>query len=574
MEGRRQLDTISRSLPRSFVALVVLFCFVLPHICCAQTSPPDKRNLERLLRQEHWQELIDLIERAPVRDADLDYYYGTALAQLGHYDDARKVFVEGHRLLPADKRFPTELGGVAFKQKRYSEAVRWLRRALRLDPRDAYVNEFLATIYYLQGNVEAAVKYWNRVDKPQIHNIGLGQPLRIQWPLLNRAFAFAPASQLRLPELRTSEERVAGLGVLSTYRFDLAAQEDGKFDVTFRAQERNRFGNNKWEALLSAFRGVYYQTVYLDYFNAERSAININSLVRWDAQKRRILACVSGPLERNPKYRYQLGVDLRQENWDIRSSFKGFAPLLGASNLRREAVSGGITSFNSGRWGWSMGAEMSHRGYRDVFLGTALTPSLLLTGYQLKHLAGIHYELLRVPERRFDSRLQFSSQLGSIWSSPTHTFEKLQGTLGGHWFPLMQGDDYATRGQVSAGKIFGGAPFDELFMLGLERDNDLWLRAHIGTRDGRKGGAPLGHRYFLSNWETDKNVYNNGFFHVTLGPFLDTGKISGALQPALNKWLVDTGLQAKVRVLGVGVTFIYGKDLRSGNNAFYVTALQ
>jgi hypothetical protein len=31
-------------------------------------------------------------------------------------------------------------------------------------------------------------------------------------------------------------------------------------------------------------------------------------------------------------------------------------------------------------------------------------------------------------------------------------------------------------------------------------------------------------------------------------------------------------MQAKFRVLGVGVTFIYGKDLRSGHNAFYVTA--
>jgi hypothetical protein len=32
------------------------------------------------------------------------------------------------------------------------------------------------------------------------------------------------------------------------------------------------------------------------------------------------------------------------------------------------------------------------------------------------------------------------------------------------------------------------------------------------------------------------------------------------------------GAQAKLRVLGVGVTFIYGKDLRTGNNAFYFIA--
>lgn len=542
-------------------------------ICRAQETSPDKAKLEQLLQQERWQQVVDDIEHIPTRDADLNYDFGTALAQLGRYDDARRAFLDGLHLRPTDKRFSTELGGVAYRQKHYAEAVRWLHRALHLDPQDAYVNEFLATIYYVQGNIEAAVKYWNHVGKPQIEKVGLAQPLRIDWTLLNRAFAFAPASQLRLPDLLTSEARVDGLGIFPVHRFDLDARDDGKFDINFRAEERNGFGNNKWQALLSVFRGVYYQTIYLDYFNAEQTAININSLVRWDAQKRRILAAFSGPLERNPKYRYQLGLDLRQENWDIRSSFTGSAPLLGASNLRRQAMSGGVTSFNSGRWGWSMGAEVSNRSYRDIFLGSALRPHILLTGYQLKHQAGIHYELLRLPEKRFDSSLQLSSQLGSIWSNPTHTFEKLQASAGGRWFPQMQGDDYATTGRISAGKIFGSTPFDELFMLGLERDNDLWSRAHIGTRDGRKGSAPLGHSYFLSNWEVDKKVYENGFFRVTLGPFLDTGKMSGVLQADLNKWLVDTGVQAKARVLGVGVTFIYGKDLRSGNNAFYVTAL-
>lgn len=573
MEGGGQLDTVGRPGCRGSVSLVAGLCLALSIAVWPQTTAPADTSLEQLLHQERWQEVIEEIERSPVRDADLDYDYGTALAQLGRYDDARRAFLDGRRLRPMDKRFPTELGGLAYKQKKYAEAIQWLRRALHLDPRDAYVNEFLATIYYVQGNIEAAVKYWNRVGKPQIEKVGLAQPLRTDWTLLNRAFAFAPTSQLQLPDLLTSDARVAGLGVFPVRRFDLAARDDGKFDINFRAQERNRFGNNKWQSLLSVFRGVYYQTIYLDYFNAEQAAININSLVRWDAQKRRILASLSSPLERNPKYRYQLGLDLRQENWDIRSSFAGSAPLLGASNLRRQAVSGGITSFNSGRWGWSMGAELSHRSYRDIFLGSALSPGILLRGYQLKHQAAIHYEVLRLPEKRLDSNLQLSSQLGSIWSSPTHTFEKLQASAGGHWFPQMQEDDYATTGRISAGKIFGSAPFDELFMLALERDNDLWLRAHVGTRDGRKGSAPLGDAYFLSNWEMDKNVYNSGFFHLTLGPFLDIGKISGVLQPDLNRWLVDTGVQAKARVLGVGVTFIYGKDLRSGNNAFYVTAL-
>jgi hypothetical protein len=38
------------------------------------------------------------------------------------------------------------------------------------------------------------------------------------------------------------------------------------------------------------------------------------------------------------------------------------------------------------------------------------------------------------------------------------------------------------------------------------------------------------------------------------------------------KWLFDTGIQAKVRVLGnVSVVLSYGRDLRSGKGLFYAT---
>jgi hypothetical protein len=200
---------------------------------------------------------------------------------------------------------------------------------------------------------------------------------------------------------------------------------------------------------------------------------------------------------------------------------------------------------------------------------------LLAKGYQLQQLAAVDAEIWRIPERRLTVEGGVSSQAGRIWSHPTHSFEKLQSSLLFHWFPQAEGDDYEIQDHIRAGKTFGDVPFDELFILGFERDNDLWMRGHIGTRDGRKGSAPLGRSYFLSNWDADKNVYRNGLLTVKVGPFVDTGKITDA-SPALasHKWLWDIGAQAKVRLFGVGVVFSYGKDLRSGNNAFYVAMLR
>lgn len=112
-------------------------------------------------------------------------------------------------------------------------------------------------------------------------------------------------------------------------------------------------------------------------------------------------------------------------------------------------------------------------------------------------------------------------------------------------------------------------------MLGLERDNDLLMRAHIGTRDGRKGSAPLGRRYVLVNSEMDKNIYGNGLLSIKLSPFLDTGKITDPTsQLGSKRWLWDTGVQAKLRVLGLGLNFTWGKDLLTGNNAFYFVAVR
>ncbi|HET7213427.1 MAG TPA: hypothetical protein VFL79_07565, partial [Terriglobia bacterium] len=123
------------------------------------------------------------------------------------------------------------------------------------------------------------------------------------------------------------------------------------------------------------------------------------------------------------------------------------------------------------------------------------------------------------------------------------------------------------------GRTLGGVPFDDLFILGLERDNDLPLRAHIGTENGQKGSAPLGRDFLLSNWEVNKNLYANAWFKLRLAPFLDPGRSYDRRDGfGSRQWLWDTGASVKLRVLGgVSLVFTYGKDLRTGRNTFYFT---
>src|SRR5437764_1490258 len=381
MERHRKMDVAGPSRKRRTLIAFLFF----PLYLAAQTPPSNAQFIEhahQLLNEQRWQEVVEILQSAHPRSADLDFYYGTALAKLGRWQEAHDAFESGARLQPQDNRFPLELAGVEFKQKHYPQAALYLRHALRLDPHDSYGNDFLGTVYFLEGNLEAALKYWNRVDKPRIAEVHADPVPHLDPVLLDRAFAFAPASTMRLHELWLSHSRVHGLGIFPSYSFDL---------------------------------------------------------------------------------------------------------------LAREAFGANFTSFASARWRWSAGAEISHRDFRSVIPGTALTPILLAKGYQLKQAAQVEVSLWRAPERRMNLDAGAHSEAGRIWSQPSHSFEKLQGSARFHWFPQAENDDYEMQYQVRAGKTFGDVPFDELFMLGLERDNDLWMRAHIGTRDGRKGSAPLGH---------------------------------------------------------------------------------
>lgn len=554
--------------------LLTLLCGL--QILAAQAGSSVRAQLaERLVAQHEWQAVADLL--GPVRDrsADEDYAYGTALARLNRWPDAENAFDAGARLAPHDPRFPVELAGIAFKQKRYPEAARRLRRAVRLSPNDNYANDFLGTVYFLEGNTEAALKYWNRIGRPEVAEVRAEPVPRVAPALLDRAFAFSPAAVLQLSQWSDSQERIVGLGIFPQFHVDLNARDDGKFDAVFRSHELNGFGGTKLAAFFLFLQGLPFSSVEPQYYNLYRQAINFNSMYRWDAQKRRVFAEMSAPFEGSAKTRLDVGTDLRDENWAIRDSFTGTAPVLASLNLRAERADFDLASFASGRWNWSTGVEVSHRNFRSVVPGTVLTPQLLASGYQLKQLLDVNTTVLRLPERRFLLDAGVSSQAGRLWSQSGESFEKLQGRATWDWFPHAKGDDYEMQQEMRAGKTFGQIPFDELFMLGLERDNDLPMRAHIGTRDGRKGSAPLGSNYFLSNWEMDKNLYGNGIFSVKLGPLLDIGKITDS-SPALgsHEWMFDTGAQAKLRVLGTGVVFSYGRDLRTGNNAYYVTVLK
>lgn len=561
----------------SIAASFLLSSFTHAQCVADASNSIDSKDIQQPFHDKNWAEVVRLVAQLPARSADVNFAYGMALAHLQRWDEAHAALLAGHRECPQQERFPVELAGVAFELKHNAEAAGWLRDALRINPDDEYANSFAGTVYLLMGNVEAALKYWNRVQKPYVVVTRFDSQLRVQRLILDRAFAFSPAAVLNLRDYQSTQARLGALGIYSSYNIVLNARNDEKFDVDFHAIERYGFGSSRLQALVSMLSGTPYETVYPAYYNIGGTATNIDSLLRWDSQKRRAWVSASAPLHDLPQWRGTLQLDVRDENWAIRNSFTGVAPVLGAFDLERQSASAFITGIPSGRVQWTAGAQLVHRSFHGVVRGIALTQALVAPGFSLKALGSIQSKVIDVPERRFTVLATGSSELAREWptggAAAPHLFGKLQAGATAHWFPQAEGDRYEAQQRVRVGHIFQNAPIDELYLLGMERDTELWMRGHVGTRGGRKGSSPIADRYFLANSDFYRRVYSNGLITIKAGPLLDIARASAlATDLASRRWYFDAGAQAKLTVLGTSIVFTWGHDMRSGSNAFYGTA--
>lgn len=562
------MDAPRRPRTRKVLAFFASWLFLFSAVAFPQSSAGESQTgrIEELFRQERWREIVEIQPSLDI-SPEVNFEYGIALARLGRLDEAESAFRSGLALRPHDSRFMVELAGVAFQQQKYPRAQDWIQRALKISPDDNYNLEFLATVFYLEGNLEAALKYWNRIKKPHIESVVAQPKPRLDPVLFDRTFTFSPASTLQLSDLLTTQARLDELKLFSTYSFELQAKSQGNFDLIFHNQERNGCAATKKECLLAAFGGTPAQTVAFNFFNIGHKALNFRSSWRWDAEKRRIFAELGGPLLNNRKWHIRVGTDIRNENWAIRNSFSGTEPLLAALNLKRQTADVQFDDVISGRLQWSATTEFSNRTYRNVLPGALLTKELISSGPQLKQSLTLKSELLRLPEHRLIVDSTASIAVARLWSSDRN-FAQLQGSVRLQWFPQHTGDKYEMEHLVRAGKTFGDPSFDQLFVLGVHGDTDLTMRGHISTRDGKKGTGPLGRNYFLSNWEFTRRISQVPFVKLRVGPFVDTGKITDPIPGfGSHEWLWDIGPEAKVEVRGFMVVLSYGRDLRSGRNA-------
>jgi hypothetical protein len=404
------------------------------------------------------------------------------------------------------------------------------RRALRRGGESPLRNEFLATVFFLEDNLEAALRYWNRNGSPQLREVHMDFETRWDPILLDRTVGISRATVLRDSDYVLARKRLEASQAFSGYRFDLSPVENGdnEFDLNLRAAEKSTWNPAAWVI------GLPYRTVTPEFRNIGGGGINLDSLWRWDSQKRRLAGTVSGPVSASS--RFEAGIDARSETWEIDGT---------TIPVKRQELRLGLNTVANHRWTWSSGTVFVRR------------PS----GSTLKYAGSTRYDLLRVPERRFTLTTEIRGDAGRRLSS-TERMARAEAGLYADWLPRPSGDGYGVSIRARTGRVWGSAPADELFALGVDRDGDLWLRGHSTTRNGRKGFGIIARRYALLNAEVSKTLFHKGLFRAGIVPFLDFAR-AGAV-------FADAGAEFRLTVASLATfSLSVGRDLKDGRTVVF-----
>ncbi len=486
-------------------------------------------------------------------DADDTLKRAVSLAAANQLAEAERVLREGRTAHPKDARFEVELAGIAWRQKHPDEAKSHLRQALRLDPANAYASEFLGTVYLLDGNPFAAVKYLNRLRRPVLGQVALAPDPPLRAELVNRLVDASSGQLLTMRRLSQTEHNLARLRLFPEPRYELAPRGN-TYDFTVRAPAAGSPISGVLGRLLPIVRGLPYQQLNFDFLNLGQRAISFTSLGRWDPDKRRIAATYRVPGLRSA---YSLWADLRDERWNLPSQTD-----VGV----RSATLGGQVEFELGNGAvWTPGLILSRHTFRRSPFANA-TLAEIRNRFDLPRW--------RWPERRVTVDTSLTARAGSVFSGGRSRLlgAEFDSTL--RWLPQAKDDAYQVKARLRGAALTGQLPVDALYMTAIERDNDVWLRGHAGTRDGRKGNAPMGTRYGVLQTGASRRVFKMPFVRVDAGPFFDVGNVGGGAGWGSRGFLYDTGVQAEVTALGgFRVSFVYGRDLRGGHHVFYATAI-
>ena len=498
---------------------------------------------------------------------DVYLYLGIAYRSMREYQKAEDIFNEGGNRYPDDPRFHLELANLFIENNDIDAAKSEFRRALSVDPDNSYASDRLATIDMSEGDVQSALRSWNKTDRPHINDILHNYNLHFGSWVVRRGVAFHPAGTLYYRDWKLTENRL-----LETENFSNVGLEieptivPDQYNAVVRTTRKTNLPSNIAFDLL---KGAPVQISYLNFWNIGNSGVNFNGDYRWQASRRRAEGQFKIPLPIAGLLHLELGDTWRLEQWDVSDLVRPELQPLARFRYDANALRIGVKHIPHYRVEVGAGFEYRNRAVNGELPG--LFDSLntgTFMGEASVRIAdgGIYQSRLRL--EGFAAR---PSIIGDL---------KFTGAVGelNNRITLSKDDEAYFDWSLKGGSARGALPIDEYFILGIDTRPKNLLRGHISFRHGSYGQSPMGTDFVLLNTDVERrmrtlpflNALNIPFVTVKWELFFDVAKTWDRNDIFLpSGLLLDTGAGLRFETSTHSFNVSYGRSLRNGQNVLW-----
>src|SRR6516225_7399928 len=207
--------------------------------------------------------LSDALANSPTADIYLEL--GRVYVQVMEYQRAEDTLKEGSRRYPQDPRFQNQLADLFLENNDREAAKSALHDALAIDPNNNYASDLLATIDMSAGEVQSALRSWNKSGRPLINDILHNYYLNFGSWVVRDAVAFRPGAVLSYSQWKTTESRLLATNTYTNVGLEIEpTRVPDQYNAVVRTTTKT---NNLSNIAFDLLKGAPVDTSYLNIWN-------------------------------------------------------------------------------------------------------------------------------------------------------------------------------------------------------------------------------------------------------------------------------------------------------------------
>lgn len=444
-----------------------------------------------------------------------------------------------------------ELSGVRFRQGRWRQAAVAARRALGLEPGDAYTKRLLAGDLYMEGRRTEALATWNEVGEPRVSALRAYGLERVRYTVLSRRVDLPDDSLLTPRRLALARRRLEAVPGFAATRLDWSSLGAGRAELRVAVLERPPIPGGLLGVAFSLLAGLPQRVIAVRTGSLFGDGESWSGAWRWWSRRPRVSVGV-----RAPDALGVTGIWNASGSWE-RQQFRPFGPLRsGADSSSAPAL------LREERW------------RAAVSVSRWITPNVrALAGLSLDRWVGRGAApgvTLEADVREAGDRLRLLAR-GQAWPGPGGSFGEASATVGWRSSPDPRGLTAAAHAGVEAASP--SAPLMLWPGAGTGYARTPLLRAHPLLDSGVIDGEAFGR--ILAHGGAEAEAWTDAVAPLALGlaGFVDLARAwrrpgDGRAGP----FEVDVGAGLRLALPGRGsrLRLDFAHGLRDGSNALSV----